>query len=563
MATVHSYARFSTPQQSWGDSERRQAQNGAAWVKRQGHTFSTLRFWDRGKSAFRGHKQKALAAFLKAVETGEVKAGDILLVEAIDRLGRKGIRPTQKLVNTILEAGIDIAILSPVEKTYKASGTNDLGDAIELVAFAYQAYLYSENLSFRIKSAYHGKRQKLAEGNSEVRISRHTPAWLTLDGNAYIVDGEKAKIVRYVFKRAIDGLGARLLASELNDKGMFSIGRSGKWNTTYLRQLIRQRTVLGEYQPHEMAANGKRIPVGDALPNYYPRIIDDVTWEKANAALDNRMQERCEPKEFVNLFAGLVWNGFDDSVCHVYQYHQRRADGRKIVYRRFVSSNAKAKETGACRETFDIRSFEIAFLTFLKEVDLPRDTANPAVAELTAANAKLSRVKKRYAELEKKMEDDNESVDLLLVPMKNLREEMKQLETKVRIAAGKASGNQDGALEEIGSFDMLAPMDDVTRIRLREALKQAIERITIYPVKTGPQRRDTVVCGAVIAFRSGQHRAIFVFDNVAFNIPNFQETNVKAWFRKATKTMVLPFMKKVKNASPDYALDRFRPINRR
>ena len=548
MATVHSYNRFSTPQQSWGDSERRQAENGAAWVNRHGHTFSNLHFWDRGKSGFRGHKQKALDAFLKAIETGEVKAGDILLVEAIDRLGRKGIRPTQKLVNKIFDGGIHIAILSPVEKVYKPDA-NDLGEAIELVSFAYQAYVYSENLSFRIKGSYHDKRKRLANGDSAVRISRHTPAWLTLDGNTYVVDEEKANIVRYLFKRAIDGLGAHRLAAELNEKGMFSIGRSGKWNGTYLRQLIRQRTVLGEYLPHAMNDNGKRIPAGDVVPNYYPRIVDDATWEKANAALDNRVQERCEPKEFINLFAGLVWNGIDDSAVNIYQYHQRRADGRKVVYRRFISSNAKAKEKGACRETVDIRSFEFAFLTFLKEIDLPKDTANPAVAELTAANAKLSRVKKRIAELQKKMEDDSEALDLLLVPLKNLQTKMKELETKVRVAASKASGNQDASLDEIRSFDILAltGMDNETRIRLREALKQAIERITIFPVKTGPQRKDFVVCGAVIAFKSGQRRGIIVHDVVAANVnlSDIQETNVKEWFLRVIKTGFVPYMQKV------------------
>jgi len=99
MATVHSYARFSSSQQSKGDSERRQLQNGEQWVCRSGHEFSDLHLIDRGKSGFKGNQQKALEEFVKAVQEGVVKAGDILLVEAIDRLGRKGIRQTQTLLN--------------------------------------------------------------------------------------------------------------------------------------------------------------------------------------------------------------------------------------------------------------------------------------------------------------------------------------------------------------------------------------------------------------------------------------------------------------------------------
>ena len=79
---------------------------------------------------------------------------------------------------------------------------------------------------------------------------------------------------------------------------------------------------------------------------------------------------------------------------------------------------------------------------------------------------------------------------------------------------------------------------------MREALKQAIERITIYPVKTGPHRKDTIVCGAYIAFKSGQRRAIVVHDNLAGNIPNFQET--KEWFLRFIKTEYVPFIQNAK-----------------
>ena len=126
MATVHSYARFSSMGQAEGNSEKRQLENGAAWVKKHGHQFSDLRLIDRGRSGFRGNKQKALAEFVKAIDDGRVKPGDILLTEAIDRLGRRGIRPTQDLVNSILNRGVHIAILSPVEKVYRADDQNDL-----------------------------------------------------------------------------------------------------------------------------------------------------------------------------------------------------------------------------------------------------------------------------------------------------------------------------------------------------------------------------------------------------------------------------------------------------
>ena len=66
--------------------------------KEERATFSNLRLIDRGRSSFKGNRQKALAEFIRAIDRQLVKPGDILLVEAIDRLSRRGIRQTQDLV---------------------------------------------------------------------------------------------------------------------------------------------------------------------------------------------------------------------------------------------------------------------------------------------------------------------------------------------------------------------------------------------------------------------------------------------------------------------------------
>src|ERR1039457_6738502 len=110
MATVHSYARFSSKKQEHGDSARRQAEGLAKFLATGNHTLSSLQYLDPGRSGFKGDKQKYLTEFLKilAANDGRIKPGEILYVEAIDRLSRKGIRQTQQVVNTILEAGVDI-----------------------------------------------------------------------------------------------------------------------------------------------------------------------------------------------------------------------------------------------------------------------------------------------------------------------------------------------------------------------------------------------------------------------------------------------------------------------
>lgn len=91
---VYSYARFSTPEQAKGDSERRQDERATIYANKIGLPFDkALHMIDRGLSAYHGaHRKKgALGQFLKSVESGEVPKGSILVVENIDRLGREEV----------------------------------------------------------------------------------------------------------------------------------------------------------------------------------------------------------------------------------------------------------------------------------------------------------------------------------------------------------------------------------------------------------------------------------------------------------------------------------------
>src|SRR5262245_19340268 len=91
-ARAYSYIRFSRPEQSLGDSERRQVDAARAYAARKGLDFDeTLQLVDRGRSGYKGdHRTKGvLGKFLKAVEAGDVPAGSILIVENLDRLSRE------------------------------------------------------------------------------------------------------------------------------------------------------------------------------------------------------------------------------------------------------------------------------------------------------------------------------------------------------------------------------------------------------------------------------------------------------------------------------------------
>lgn len=505
MATVHSYKRFSHISQAKGDSERRQDDAAKKFCLTHGHTLSDLTLFDKGKSGFRGNKQKALLAFLKAIEDGLVKSGDILLVENLDRLGRKGIRKAQDLTNSIFNAGVHIAILMPMEKIYQADDENNIGNAIELAALAYQAWIYSKNLSDRVKS-FHANARKRAIDKKEIINSGPVPSWLERKNKTYKTIPEAVKAIQYLFKRAIEGAGGNILCKEMNEQFPI-ISRSKKstnWNKTYIRQILQDKRVLGEYQSHIMDDDSNRVKTGDAIKEYYPAIIDEQTWTRANQAVANRRIERGPSGSFINLFTGLVFHAVDKCSCHIYTYQQTRADGTKIIYRRLKSYNAVCNMAKASKETVDIDQAEKAIIGFMKELDLNTIFVTDITAiELKNETHLLEKKSKRLEQLQTKLEDDAEDIDLLLPTMKKLKTEIAESQATIeKLKATQINASGAGAT----AFKQLDDSSD--RQTIREALKQLLRKIVILPVKLGKQRNSKIVCLYELEFINGTRRTI-------------------------------------------------------
>src|SRR5262245_1857388 len=121
---AYSYVRFSFRRQGKGDSVRRQDDGAAQWCKCRGIPLdATLSFRDLGTSAYLGDHRKNpdrhdLACFLKLVETGRVRRGSYFIIENLDRLSREHIRPALSLLLDLIEAGIRVVQLTPVEQVF-------------------------------------------------------------------------------------------------------------------------------------------------------------------------------------------------------------------------------------------------------------------------------------------------------------------------------------------------------------------------------------------------------------------------------------------------------------
>ena len=287
MANVaFSYLRFSTPEQSSGDSHRRQLAMAVKYATDHHLRLDqSLSFRDLGVSAYRGKnaKEGALRAFLDAIEHNLVPPNSYLLIESLDRLSRDRIIAAQGLFLQIVQAGVTIVTLVDwCSYSLESLNQNPL-DLIISLASMMQANKESETRSRRIRAAFEIKRERL----SVKPWSSTCPGWLRLNketGEFEVIE-ERAKVVRDIFRDVLPGVGHPTIVRRLNEDRVPLFGRGNQkrkiWQLSLIRHWLRSPTVIGTHIPYvsEYIDGIRHLHPQTPLKNYYPAIIDKADWD--------------------------------------------------------------------------------------------------------------------------------------------------------------------------------------------------------------------------------------------------------------------------------------------
>ncbi|MBP3957789.1 recombinase family protein [Gemmata sp. G18] len=491
MALAYSYLRFSSPQQAEGDSLRRQTESREKWLASHPEIQldTSLLLEDRGRSAFkrRDWDTYALAAFLRHVESSRVAAGSYLLVENLDRLSREHIRTGVKLFIELLDQKINIVTLTP-EKLFRHDSL-DLTDIIIAVVELSRGHSESAVKSARCREAWEQK-------NKEARtcvVTKRLPGWIRQgDDGRLVLDQAAAKIVRRAFDLARDGYSvigiAKLFNSEkvpvLGRKTMPERGEKHKpkgerkqkpvmWSQPTLYGILTSRAAIGEYVPYQTTKRPDK-PVGEAVPGYYPAVVDEDTFHAVRAALAVRAKVgRGRRGKHINLFAGLLRDARDGGAityCH-------RRDSCELVP---VSVKQNGTQTWA---SFPAVAFEDAILSKLKEVQAAdvegdRGEARRKVEAIAGEHTEAEQNARRYkvrCDGAKTEEEFNLFADKAVEWDRKRVTLATDLEHAQREAASPLS-------ESWGEFRSLAELlaedkSDDLRIRARAALRRAVESV--------------------------------------------------------------------------------------
>lgn len=519
---AYSYSRVSDTKQARAgkDGLRRQDDFAAQICAEEGWCLDdTLVFVDKGKSGFHGEHlvgTAALAQFLEAVKEGvRVTPGSVLIIENIDRLSRQEVDVAYDIFRGLIKAGIWIATKTP-RRIYRKE-SNSFMDLMEPIWLMYLAHMESVKKSDRIKEKWMTRRK-------EARATRkphgdRCRAWLRMGPNGYEPIAERAHTIRTIHRLSQEGLGVSRIVVWLNKhrKEHPPFGRCDCWLPPFVRQLLRGRAVLGEYQPRVGRELRKE---GEPIQGYYPAVISEDEWQLTQAAMDGRRRKTGRPgKREANLFTGLVREAVTGLPMSVDGRSSGLRNGQGITHRYLIAY----QKGPSCRagRGMPYGDFEAGILRAIEELQLrdvlPRDAAVTAldkrIKELTARHVALHA---RGEKIQSQIADpDNEDImEDLTKSLKQVRAEEKEIAKQLKALKQQSLTGRGEALAEAQSIIQLLAEKEGTdeeeplRRRLKASLRWLVEEIWL---RVQPIGQRAYVGHAQIYLRSGVRSYVQLF----------------------------------------------------
>ena len=504
MPKAYSYIRFSSVRQQRGDSVARQTKLSVEYAAKNGLDLDTdLNLSDLGISAFdRSNLNKgALGQFLRLVEESRIPHGSYLLVESLDRLSRDKVMDALHIFMGILKAGITVVTLAD-EQVYSYEKVNENWSSLIMsIVIMSRANEESAMKSHRIRSSWDAKRKNI--GNK--RLTKRCPYWLkpTADEKGFEFIPERVEIVRRIFKMSMEGVGGATIVKMFNKEGVpvFS-PKSNGWQNSYIEKVFNSVSVYGALQL-KLQRDGEQTEL-EEIPDYYPAIMSKEEWLLAAAARKSRRTRGgvSKGKQLSNLFSGLLRCGYCGGPLNMGGNKKNLANG--VVKERKHLSCSNARRGVKCTYIqWGYDDFEPLVLKFCKAVDLSQvlGVDRRGEIELNAEMQRYERIKQEIIEVNNRNQallDVLESASLaepsqlILDRMKanetklsSLKEEQKQSEenilrlTNSRVDASVQQNLIVALLQQLETLD--GDELHLLRIRLSEAIKRVIKRITIYP----------------------------------------------------------------------------------
>jgi DNA invertase Pin-like site-specific DNA recombinase len=465
---------------------RRQLKGTREWIEKHPELRIRLdlELSDAARSAWRGdhvtRDDAALGKLFKMVETGELRPPLLVIVEALDRLSRQNPWHAQSQLAGLVSRGIIVATTQD-DRIYSLD--SGIGDIILSIVAMSRAHEESESKSQRVRQTKTVRALQAME--TKQVLYQNVPHWLVvpeavsarnrLTRRVYKVR-RHAETVRMIYEMA-PYHGATYITSWLI-RNRQPFGRSGRWNTWYVRQILTSRATIGHLQTKS-----------GIIESIFPAVVSEELWLRVQAAMEARRgQSGARTRSFINILAGLCR-------CADCGGNMRVNANAATGYRYYECKNHSSFHTCAnqCRYRVDI--IEKAILSDIGWVPVSTQT-DLAPADLGSLVENLETLKTREAMLARKLQklDSEEIADLVLAQLRELRASKNAAATALLAAKKRAAVAASPSVEIGGITD---------RIRLHAALKERIQLILFGEDNTAAAFVDSAVIVVCARVRKG------------------------------------------------------------
>ena len=418
-----------------------------------------------------------MGQFINAVGNKEYKEGTILLIEDYSRFSRDNVLEALDKFSYLLKHGIELVFVrGNLRYTYESikKNTNDLFATICHMSAAHDE---SARKSHHLKKFWKGVRKDSTKKGKKrqdefaetqnlpekypVLFPSNAPNWLKkveVDGKKYYEEiPERTEIIRYIFQLAefgIDnrGLGTTAITNRLNREGVerFTkenqadsdeeenkglgtsaianiLNKEGKkpfkgekrnsskdFNESYIFRLLKDRRLLGEFQPHINPYDKElerriRIPEGDPIQHYFPQIITKNTFKNVQSKIESRKlySGGQQSKIFSNLFTKIAKCAHCGNSMTIVTKKGSKAEGGRSSYLQ-CRVGSKKEKTVKCgnRAVRYFDTLEKSIIHSLVELDLSQlfnVAGNNNKFEINQLRNKIQSVRDEITFVEKKL----------------------------------------------------------------------------------------------------------------------------------------------------------------
>jgi DNA invertase Pin-like site-specific DNA recombinase len=462
---------------------------------------------DRGTSAFRSRNfmRGSLSDLRVKVRSGQIERGVTLVVENLDRLSRDEPIKHDRIIQELVSEGIYIGVHN-FNMILDEESLGRLDTRVLTVVSQEMANAYSRTLQQRVKAARASKREKVrndhaAGGAKPTKFTRRCPFWLRPvdagDGYHFEPIPERVDAVRRIFELAREGRGCIAIIDALQAGGIESSTGRERWHPAAISRLLRNREVLGEWQPEVWETETRRRPEGHAIAGYYPQVVSQEAFDQvADIVTSRRYRRRMTPPSRVNVFAGILTDMDTGRPYHV-KLNGYNDNGTYRVLMCRYGRGGTAISYDMLLQALKLHCREIDLSGFAGPVDAGSTVLRDQLADI---DRKLERIGARI----KREKMDDEAFDALLKTQGELARERGDARRRLDEALLRERNPVRQSVEALRDADT----DDPEFYRAR--LRLAVEKISLR-IQELPFSGHTWKVGDVVVYFRGDYMRLFTF----------------------------------------------------